>query len=410
MLQAGDHLHLPVMEDTKNMKSLLLFDMLSAQPVENTKFHGGGEYIKRIFYYMAEEYADQLDITVMYNVDAFLDEYLKAIISKYEIKILDIKSYADVQEQMNKKHYDVFYSGMPYFYDKIIFPKETECVGTFHGFRILEKYTDGAEFSYYSGIRFFKPIIKHIICREKMKRIQKWYEAGLNNFNRVICDSNHTKYALLNFFPTVEQDKIKVFYAPAKHVPENESAVNEEIHVYGKYILLIGVDRWEKNAVRAIAAIEGLFSNNQLQDYKVVTVGGLPEKIQKKLRHRERYIIHGYVEPQFLQSLYKYCDFFIYPSLNEGFGLPPLEAMRYGKTCIVSAVCSLPEICGDAVYYVNPYDVNEIRNRILNAVYEKIDKKQIVDQYSKIYEKQEKDLKELVKYIILGASYGAAAN
>ena len=51
---------------------------------------------------------------------------------------------------------------------------------------------------------------------------------------------------------------------------------------------------------------------------------------------------------------------FIYPSLYEGFGIPPLEAMAFGCPTIVSNITSLPEVCGDAAYYVDPYDINDI--------------------------------------------------
>ena len=56
----------------------------------------------------------------------------------------------------------------------------------------------------------------------------------------------------------------------------------------------------------------------------------------------------------------KKCKAFIHPSLYEGFGLPPLEAMSVGARCIVSNVSSLPEIYGRSVWYIDPYNYNEI--------------------------------------------------
>ena len=77
-----------------------------------------------------------------------------------------------------------------------------------------------------------------------------------------------------------------------------------------------------------------------------------------------------------------------------------MEAMKYGKTCVVSGVCSLPELCGDAVYYINPYDIREMGARILHAVYEKKDIDMVMNQYKKVYNKQEKDLRNLCNFII----------
>ena len=62
--------------------------------------------------------------------------------------------------------------------------------------------------------------------------------------------------------------------------------------------------------------------------------------------------------------MYKGACCFVFPSLYEGFGLPPLEAMALGCPTIVSNVSSLPEVCGDAALYVDPYDVINIRDEI----------------------------------------------
>jgi glycosyltransferase involved in cell wall biosynthesis len=64
----------------------------------------------------------------------------------------------------------------------------------------------------------------------------------------------------------------------------------------------------------------------------------------------------GYVSDAALRWLYKHCWAFIYPSLYEGFGLPVLEAMAAGAATITSNVTSLPEVGGEAAYYVNPLD------------------------------------------------------
>ena len=80
--------------------------------------------------------------------------------------------------------------------------------------------------------------------------------------------------------------------------------------------------------------------------------------------------------------------------------MPPEEAMKYGKTCVVSGVCSLPEIYGDAVYYVNPYDIGEMKNRILWATKEPIEEKLITKRLEQIINKQKDDLDSLCKTII----------
>jgi glycosyltransferase involved in cell wall biosynthesis len=65
-----------------------------------------------------------------------------------------------------------------------------------------------------------------------------------------------------------------------------------------------------------------------------------------------------------LVEYYNKASLFVFPSFFEGFGIPPIEAMACGCPCVVSNVASLPEVCGDAAYYVNPYDVEDIARGI----------------------------------------------
>ena len=160
------------------------------------------------------------------------------------------------------------------------------------------------------------------------------------------------------------------------------------------------MNRAEKNGYRALKALDNLYDKGLIKDLKVVTIGKIPEAVKKRIRHTEKLIEYSYVDSDVLENLYKFCDFFMYPSINEGFGLPPIEVMRYGKTCIVSGVCSLPEICGDVVYYFNPYDLNEMQNRILLAYEKKISSADIIAHSDKLNLKRQEDLKRLCEYII----------
>jgi glycosyltransferase involved in cell wall biosynthesis len=76
----------------------------------------------------------------------------------------------------------------------------------------------------------------------------------------------------------------------------------------------------------------------------------------------------GYVPDEFLPSLYSGALAVVYPSLYEGFGLPPLEAMACGAPVVTSMNTSLPEVVGDAAVLVDPYDVDAIAEGILQVV------------------------------------------
>jgi alpha-1,3-rhamnosyl/mannosyltransferase len=68
----------------------------------------------------------------------------------------------------------------------------------------------------------------------------------------------------------------------------------------------------------------------------------------------------GRVADETLAALYRSARLFVYPSLYEGFGLPPLEAMASGCPCVVSRAAALPEVLGDAALYCDPCDVRDI--------------------------------------------------
>jgi len=379
----------------------VLFDLLSAQPIGTSKYHGGGEYIKRVFKCLVDEFSENLEITVFYDKDKFLDEWVLEYIEKNKIEIIDVKGIGAVQMALNMNKYNTFYSGMPYGYGKIDFPESMRTIGTFHGLRALEKYTDIYEYKYYTGIKTVKPLVKNVLQGFRYKQIHAWYERSITNFQNIVCVSKHTQYAIMNLFPEFTKTQLQTFYTPAKVSDAiSKGKYVEIVQNYGKYILIIGTNRWEKNGYRVIKALDFVLNRDDLNEYKVITVGEIPFNIKKSIRHVERFIMLGYIEPEYLESLYAYCDVFLYPSLNEGFGMPPLEAMKYGKTCVVSGVCSLPELCGDAVYYINPYDIREMGARILHAVYEKKDIDMVINQYKKVYNKQEKDLRNLCNFII----------
>lgn len=380
----------------------ILFDLFSAQPVGSSKFHGGGEYIKKILMTLIREYNQKCSLFVFYDFDKFLDDYLKEALDQYGVVSYNIKKYSDLEKIFGNEYFDVFYSGVPYFYGEIKFPETLSCVATFHGLRVLEKYTDPIENMYYSGLMTLKPTLKRLLSGIRMKNIYSMYKSSLFKFSNVICDSLHSKYAIEYYFPEYGRDKVEVMYALTKNSDEAKDENEAGFPDLGKYILIIGLNRWEKNGVRGVWAVDRIFSRGLLADYKVIVLGKIPPKAMRKLKKPERIIQMGYVDSDYMEKLYQHCDIFLYPTLNEGFGVPPCEVMRYGKTCVVGAVCSLPEIYGDAVYYVNPYDINEIASRVIMASEIKIDKDKVLDQYKKISLRQDHDLMRICEFIIRG--------
>lgn len=137
------------------------------------------------------------------------------------------------------------------------------------------------------------------------------------------------------------------------------------------YILFVGSIEPRKNLIRLLNAYL-LLPEYIRKGFKLLLAGfkGWENKeiveLLGKLKGRVSYL--GYVNNEELANLYRDASCFVYPSLYEGFGLPPLEAMACGCPVIISNVASLPEVCGDAGYYVDPYDVESIAEGICKAL------------------------------------------
>ena len=107
------------------------------------------------------------------------------------------------------------------------------------------------------------------------------------------------------------------------------------------------------------------FNRLDIEDLELIIVGSdhsvfKNQDLKKVIQSNKHTHFTGYLSDDELAQLYKNAMLFIYPSLYEGFGIPPLEAMAFGCPTIVSNITSLPEVCGDAAYYVDPYDINDI--------------------------------------------------
>ena len=133
-----------------------------------------------------------------------------------------------------------------------------------------------------------------------------------------------------------------------------------------KFILSVSTLEPRKNYLRLIKA----FAQSKRQDEKLVIVGkkgwGYQEvfELVKKMNLKGAVIFLDYVKDKELLALYNTCKFFVMPSLYEGFGLPPLEAMACGAPVIVSNRSSLPEVVGEAALLVDPYSVEDLQEKI----------------------------------------------
>ncbi len=176
----------------------------------------------------------------------------------------------------------------------------------------------------------------------------------------VITVSEYSKREIIDVFG-LSDDKLFVVNCsiPAYHLKESEDNVESN----EKYILSVSSFDPRKNFRRLIEAF------NQIEDktIKLYIIGmqfqafNTPD-LENLLT--DNIVMPGYVDDAKLTELYRNALFSIYPSLYEGFGIPPLESMVCGCPVIASKIDAIEEICGDAVLFIDPYNVSDITDKM----------------------------------------------
>lgn len=189
----------------------------------------------------------------------------------------------------------------------------------------------------------------------------------------VITPSQYTTDQLLKH-TSVRREKIRLVpfgvdlpqksLSPERCVLEREQLVGKG----NKMILTVGVIQTRKNTLNALKALQRL-----PERYRLVIAGGNghgSEAIHDFIRTEglgSRVVLLGYVSAERLPVLYEAADVFLFPSLEEGFGLPVLEAMAHGLPVVASETSSLPEVGGNAALYANPRAPEDIAEKVLRV-------------------------------------------
>ena len=150
---------------------------------------------------------------------------------------------------------------------------------------------------------------------------------------------------------------------------EDVVRVRERYQLHDKFVLYAGNVKPHKNLERLIVAFN-LVRGRGLEHLKLVLIGDDISRYAALRRAVHSHQLHkyvrflGYLPQETLAVMYRLAGVFVFPSLYEGFGLPPLEAMASGAPVVTSNVSSLPEVAGDAAILVDPYDPSAIADAI----------------------------------------------
>ncbi len=369
----------------------LLFDGTATQG-KTIPFHGGADYAIYVF---------ECALKAGYNFDILLFKGLvtnpRVItgIQEYKLNVIEIESMDEIYSYLNSDKYDRFFSALPQQQKKYSMPS----VVVIHGLRGVEMPWDEYYYKYQKSL--YKKIAYWLISNNRWtwKYVKQMHLKNFNNrvhnTNRVITVSTHSKYSIKYYFPDIDLEDITVIPSPAR-IAKFDAGNNQ----YGKYFLMVSGKVPIKNIYRGIKAFNKLFDMGLLTDVNVVITGCANVPFANNIKNRGKFVLLDYVSNPELENLYANAYGFVYPSLNEGYGYPPVFAMANDVPVVASSLSSISEVCQDAALYFNPYDVDNIANRILQIYSDEGIRKRLIDNGRKVSNKIINEQKDNVDHLL----------
>jgi len=207
-----------------------------------------------------------------------------------------------------------------------------------------------------------------------LKRLQKGMMRSLDRSDLIVTDSEFVKGEIVRELG-FDADRIEVVYPSAVEeaaVQLPQTYLKEKWGLETPYILYLGTIEPRKNINRLIQAYAKVARELE-QPPRLVLAGGKGWKADETYRLAEetlpgQILFTGYLTAQEKKLMYQHASLFVFPSLYEGFGIPVLEAMRYGIPVVCANTSSLPEVAGDCARLVDPMDVNDIAAGMLELL------------------------------------------
>jgi glycosyltransferase involved in cell wall biosynthesis len=200
--------------------------------------------------------------------------------------------------------------------------------------------------------------------------------SAIRRSDLVFTVSEASRRDILRFYPSTDPDRVQVVPNAIDEAiledpgEEEMERVQERYQIRGRFVLYAGNVKPHKNLDRLIAAFGRLKQRAGFEDLKLLIIGDDVSRYGSLRRGveaagvRQDVRFFGFVPARTLSALYRLASVFAFPSLYEGFGLPPLEAMACGTPVVTSRLSSLPEVVGEAALLVDPYSIEEIADAL----------------------------------------------
>jgi glycosyltransferase involved in cell wall biosynthesis len=203
----------------------------------------------------------------------------------------------------------------------------------------------------------------------KRKIFELYFRRAAKKAKKIITDSKIIEKETITYYPKCisKVNTIYLFVDEKFYNKNSKRKYNKKI-IEDEYLLFIGNRKKHKNLYNLVVAFNSI--KNKFPHLKLVIAGKKDIKndevdlLKDKYDLKEKIIEINFPNDKEIINLYQHATAFIFPSLYEGFGLPPLEAMAMGIPVLVSNISVLKEICGDAVYFINPYNAEDMSKGI----------------------------------------------
>ena len=326
------------------MKILYDYEIFARQ-----RYGGVSRYFYELISGIAEKYKPEIDTFLGLNITGYDFDRLKELVNikrtdlNYPVKlhfIFHLLNKRSFNKFATSKKYEIFHKT---YYSDIGLNLDTKIVSTVHD-------------------------MTHELFPEYFAKNDGTTETKLNcinNSDALVCVSETTKNDLVKLFG-IDESKIKVIYhgVTLSERTDHRNIINKP------YLLYVG-QRWgykNFNLLLTAYAHDKVLNSN----YSLVCFGGgefnYSERLFIKKNHLESRIIHLSGSDEVLGNLYKYAELFVYTSLYEGFGFPPLEAMEFSCPVLSSPGGSVSEVLGDSAMYFEPGKADDLLSKINNML------------------------------------------
>lgn len=321
-----------------------------------TKHGGIGRYTQKLIENL--ERADHENQYVVFLQKNNFDEYLSQS-SNFTKVLADFRAYS-WQEQILFpgfiKKYKLDLMHFTHFNVPLLYG--CKFIVTIHDL-IISHYPDSRATTLNPLLYKIKLFFYNLVINRAAKKAEK-----------IIAVSQCTKKDIVKFLH-IEPEKVVVTYEGcdmSKDLPTDCSKILSDMGIDGDYLLYVGSAYPHKNLELLLLAFKKVSAAGQ--KVKLLLVGNknfFYQRLEAEIKKQDLQndvILPGYLDDEKLACLYKNARAYVFPSLIEGFGLPPLEAQSYGVPVISSNATCLPEILGDSAIYFDPQNIDDMADKI----------------------------------------------